>query len=408
MWVDFGETPAGWTLRSLGEFCVEVRRPAGDAELPVLSVSKDQGIVLQREIFKKRIASKDTSLYKRVRYGEFAYDSMLLWSGSIARQERVPEGVISPAYYAFSVDDSVDHDFLQQLLKWERMLSAYEAISSGTNVRRRKASFEDFCRLRVPLPPLPEQTKIAGVLGSVDHTIDTTRQIVEQAQRVKAGLLHDLTTRGFGPDGRAGQQAAIWPHSSLAQLLQPREDSLSYGIVQPGSDHEGGVPMLRTIDLDDIGLSGTKILRVDPDIESRHPRTRLRGGEVLVSVMGTVGRSAVVPPAWSSWNVNRALAVVRLGDELEPAFFHYWLQSPDTQVRLQTERKGTVQQRVNLRDLRELKVPVPPLDEQRQIVAHLRSQDALISTHRSELARLERLERGLLHDLLTGTVRVPA
>ena len=199
MQIDFGHAPESWPVRALGDFCHELRLPAGkNSDLPILSVSKDLGILLQPEKFKRRIAADDTSRYKRVRHGEFAYDPMLLWSGSIARQERVSEGLISPAYYAFRVDDSISHDFLLQLFKWDRMVPVYANISVGTNTRRRKASFDAFCGLKLPLPPLPEQRKIAAILSSVDEAIQATEQVIQQTRRVKEGLLQELLTRGIG------------------------------------------------------------------------------------------------------------------------------------------------------------------------------------------------------------------
>src|ERR1700738_1085654 len=150
-----GEIPKGWVRAELGTFCTEHSSRAKATDVPIFSVSKDHGLIAQNELFDRRIASADTSNYKTLKRGEYAYDPMLLWTGSIECLQRGDAAMISPAYTTFSIDDAQAlPGFFDTLVKMPRMVERYRSISHGTNVRRKKAHFDDFSALVVALPPL--------------------------------------------------------------------------------------------------------------------------------------------------------------------------------------------------------------------------------------------------------------
>jgi type I restriction enzyme, R subunit len=104
-----------------------------------------------------------------------------------------------------------------------------------------------------------------------------------------------------------------WTDAPLASLLKDSA-SISYGIVQPGSHQEAGVPVLRVADIRNGRINTLQPLRVSPEIEAAYARTRLKGSELLLTLVGTVGETAVVPDALVGWNVARAVAVIPVRD----------------------------------------------------------------------------------------------
>jgi type I restriction enzyme, S subunit len=183
----------------------------------------------------------------------------------------------------------------------------------------------------------------------------------------------------------------------LADLLAP--DSLSYGIVQPGHHDSSGIPIVRVSDLVSNGIDASSPLRVSPAVEGQYARSRLRGGEVLVSVVGTVGRVAVVPPQLSGWNIARAIAVVRPDDPNDAAWIRYCLESHPAQRQMHLRKTDTVQATLNLRDLKTIRVPYPARGERERIVAVLGALDDLIDTNR-------RLQETLAHQRMATIARV--
>ena len=108
----------------------------------------------------------------------------------------------------------------------------------------------------------------------------------------------------------------------------------------------------------------------------------MKGGEILVSIVGTVGRVAVVPTALAGWNVARAIAVLRPRDLADSAWIRYCLESPPAQRQMQLRKTDTVQATLNLRDLKRIQVPYPPTPERVRIAGVLGYLDDLLDTNR--------------------------
>lgn len=117
----------------------------------------------------------------------------------------------------------------------------------------------------------------------------------------------------------------LWPHRPLRELVMGGD--ISYGVVQPGRSVEGGTPIVRVKDLDGGLIDRREPMRVAPEVAARHGRTVLSGGELLVTVVGSVGETAVVPEDLAGWNVARAIAVLR-PTGASPQWLSYCLQSP--------------------------------------------------------------------------------
>ena len=195
---------------------------------------------------------------------------------------------------------------------------------------------------------------------------------------------------------------------SLVQIEDCLKDSkaMAYGILQPGNEVADGVPMIRTVDIGADGLSGTRIIKVSKKLHDEYKRTALKGGEVLLSVMGTVGRTMVVPESCSGWNVNRALAVMRLNDKVDVHYFSEYLKSPFINARLVEQAIGSAQKRINLGDLRKYELNLPPLPEQQKIAKILSTWDKAISTTEKLIETSKQQKKSLMQQLLTGKKRL--
>lgn len=166
------------------------------------------------------------------------------------------------------------------------------------------------------------------------------------------------------------------------------EDGLSYGIVQPGRHNPIGVPIIRVSDLESNVIDRSSPLRVSPEIEEKYSRTRLRGGEILVSIVGTIGRVVVVPTSFAGWNAARAIAVLRPRDLADSAWICYCLESPAAQRQMQLRKTDTVQATLNLRDLRRIEIPYPPTPERARIAGVLGALDDITNVNRALIRNL--------------------
>lgn len=177
---EFGHIMSECRLFRLRDLVREYSSRAGDEKYPVFSVSKVFGVVLQNEKFgHTKVASANKENYKVVKPSMFAYDPMLLWDGSIGLNRYPYAGVVSPAYTVFElVSAEVEPDYLELVLRSKIMIPFYISVSDGTNMRRRKAKFSDFCEIRIPLLPPNYQSVISASLrlqSSLERLLDETR-----------------------------------------------------------------------------------------------------------------------------------------------------------------------------------------------------------------------------------------
>ena len=184
-----------------------------------------------------------------------------------------------------------------------------------------------------------------------------------------------------------------WTQVPLESLAV--EGSVTYGVVQPGQAVSGGVPMVRVNNFRGFGLDTSDVLSIATDVEAKYSRTRLRANDVLITVVGTVGQIAVVPPSLAGWNVARAVAVIRPKEAKLSRWIALALRSPESQRALGVAANTTVQTTINLKDLRKLPVPMPESKEREAIELLLGSLDDRIDLLRQTNATLESIAQAL-------------
>ena len=396
-----------WAPTKIGDFAWEpTERATPDAE--VLSVTKHRGFVPSLEYFGKQVFSKDTDNYKLVRKGQFAYATIHLDEGSIDCLRIREQGIISPMYTVFDVDERrVNRVFLLELLRTPVMLERYAAVGQGSINRRKSIGFEVLASEIVFLPPLPEQKKIAAILSSVDEAIQATQRVIDQTRRVKEGLLQDLLTRGLPGHHTRFKQTEI------GEIPEEWEVILLDSVAQRGSGHTpdkkhseywGGniwwVSLADSHRLDAVYLSETtsKItpLGVENSSAVLHPV-----GTVFVSRDASVGRSAIaaVPLA-----VSQHFIAWRCGSRLNNHFLYYCLQHHKR--RFEQIAAGSTIKTIGLGYFKAFRISLPPLREQQDIAARLFALDQAMWCYEGHCEHVKRVKAGLLQGLLTGKVRV--
>ncbi|HKU74253.1 MAG TPA: restriction endonuclease subunit S, partial [Pyrinomonadaceae bacterium] len=166
----FGYVPNDWNYLHIGDIAREVseKNTSGEA-LTVLSCTKHRGLVDSLVYFGKQVFSKDTSTYKVVRRGQFAYATNHIEEGSIGYQNRYDKALISPMYTVFEINEQVDDAFFYKLLKTELYRRLFKVNTSASVDRRGSLRWKEFAAIKVALPSIEEQRCIAAVLGSCDQ-----------------------------------------------------------------------------------------------------------------------------------------------------------------------------------------------------------------------------------------------
>jgi type I restriction enzyme S subunit len=185
-----------------------------------------------------------------------------------------------------------------------------------------------------------------------------------------------------------------WPTVPLGQLIEPGR-VLTYGVVQPGSPVPDGVPIVRVADMRDGRVSTSGVLRISREIEAPYGRSRLRGGELLLTVVGTVGETVVAPDALAGWNTARGVAVIPVRKDVGAAWVRLALQGPEARSAIHSRLNTTVQPTLNLDDVARLPIPMPPTKERQRVLRHIGALDDKIELNRRMSQTLESMARAL-------------
>ncbi len=185
-----------------------------------------------------------------------------------------------------------------------------------------------------------------------------------------------------------------YPLSNLVESARP----ITYGVVKPGDERPlDGVILIRGGDV--VGGRISPNLRtISPAISEQYKRTLLRGGELVVSLVGNPGEVAVVPHELRGANLARQVGLVALKPAIHAQYVMYALMAPAGRAALFAHTKGSVQQVINLADLNRVLVPLPEIQVQQRIASILGAYDDLIEVNRRRIAVLEEMARRLFEE----------
>lgn len=265
-----------------------------------------------------------------------------------------------------------------------------------------------------------EQSTIADVLSAVDRAIEHTEVLIAKQQRIKTGLMQDLLTRGIDEDGNLrserthkfkdsplGRISEEWTLQTLERCVK-NDSPICYGILMPGANHDNGIPVIKVRDIIRGRIFQDNILLTDPKIDKQYERSRLRQGDVLITIRGTTGRIAIVPSELDGANITQDTARVRLKGEHSNQCFYFLLQSKGVQDQVSLHTVGQAVKGINIEDVKRIRFAIPTKKEQLAMVVGLDGIQRTLEAADRELKKLCSLKTGLMQDLLTGRKRVTA
>ena len=193
-----------------------------------------------------------------------------------------------------------------------------------------------------------------------------------------------------------------WTNETIESLV---EAPVCYGVVQVGEDTQGGVPIVAIKYVKEIDHA--PMHRTAKMLEEPYLRSRVKPGDVLISIKGTIGRVGVVPPGFNG-NISRELARIRVKDGVCAEYIAYQLEADATQRRVFNSVVGTTRLEFSIAALRKFEIPVPPtLEEQVAIAGALSDVDALLGVLDRMLTKKRDLKQAAMQQLLTGQTRLP-
>jgi type I restriction enzyme S subunit len=178
---------------------------------------------------------------------------------------------------------------------------------------------------------------------------------------------------------------SAWSILTLRELVCP-DRPITYGILMPGPELKEGVPYVRVADFPNDRLNLSMIRNTSAEMDEKFKRSRLREGDLLLSIRGTVGRLVEIPAALAGANITQDTARLSIQPALSNSYIFWYLKSMMAQSRMQAATKGVAVRGLNIGDVRALQVPMPSLPEQQEIVRRVEDLFAFADRIEARLA----------------------
>lgn len=324
--------------------------------------------------------------------------------------------------------------FIYHLLQSQSVRQKAETRMSGSAGQQRvQADFFDTHCVWIPEPT--EQRRIAEILSTVDEAIEQTEALIAKYQQIKAGLMHDLFTRGLSAEASAKgdvtwklrpthkQAPHLYKESPLGWI--PKEwEAKRLGVIlkecggylQTGPfgsqlhaheyEHEG-VPVVMPQDINDGVISIDQIARIVERKAEELSRHRMRVGDIVIARRGELSRAAAIDDSHEGWLCGTGCFLLRLGRNTLHSDFAACVYRHDLiQRQIAGVAVGTTMPSLNNTVMERLFFPLCDPEEQLRITERLDNLDQLLGFTQGRVVKLRQQKHGLMQDLLTGRVRV--
>lgn len=407
----FGTIPSTWKITKFKNlFCLRSTKNTGNREL--LSVYLDKGVISYSDSDGMQVHKPSESLaaYQNVEIGDFVLNNQQAWRGSVGVSKY--RGIISPAYFVYSMTDECYAPYMNYLLRDSSMVHQYELASRGVGTIQRNL-FAPWLKNRIVLiPPIYEQKEIAIFLDSQCSEIDALSAVIqkeiETLEQYKRSVITEAVTKGLNPDVEmkdsgiewVGNVPAHWDVRPLYYYFAERKKknylgqeqnllSLSYGKVirKDINTSEGLLP--GSFNGYNIIEPGDIVLRLT---DLQNDKRSLRTG--LVKEHGII---------------TSAYVTLKAAKEVVPEYFHYLLHAYDVMKVLYNMGNG-VRQGLNYSELSKMHIIAPPIDEQKNIAAYLDAKckeiESIIESKKQQLTVIDSYKKSLIYEYVTGKKEV--
>lgn len=315
-------------------------------------------------------------------------------------------------------DGLTDGFFLAYALKAQGIADQFYVEANG--ITRYGLSTGPLSSVWVPLPSLEEQRAIAAFLDrktkAIDGLIAAKQRLLAGIERKKQAIISHTIQAGL--QGTATTESGvpslgcIPAHWRVMRLMYLTEDDrpIQYGIVLPGPHVDDGVPIVKSGDCHPDRLHPELLNRTTREIEAGYVRSRLRPGDLVIAIRGSVGMTAIVPPVLELANLTQDAARIAPIEEVDRRWLLYALKSAGVWAQLEAGVLGATVKGINVRDLKRPKLPVPPPEEQIAIADFLEREvgkiDAVEAAVTGHIERLRRYRQAVITAAVLGQVLV--
>ena len=409
-----GEIPSSWDTIKCGYLfrVVSLKNNIGEQNL---SVYRDYGVIPRdsRDDNHNRV-SEDISNYKLVEVGNFVFNKMKCWMGSLGVSKY--RGIVSPSYTVCETTQPFDGKYLHHLLRSKLYIQEFESLSYGVRVGQWELRFHDFRDILSVFPPIQEQQQISNYLDhktqQIDSLIKKTQQKIELLKEQRTSLINQVVTKGLNPDVEMKDSGVEW----IGKI--PREWKKTkigyYSDLVRGS----GYQFLEQVDESFEGRK-ERVIRIsdfsefDPmfcKYEEQFENYRIRKNDILIGGTGHYFGKSIISSD-DMFGMIHSYNIIRLVvKKIYPKYCFFYLNSQFIRELMDLSVTGSGQPFLDFERINNLIILIPPFKEQQQIVDYLDTETTKIdSTIEKETQRIDLLKeyrQSLISEVVTGKVDV--
>ncbi len=304
------------------------------------------------------------------------------------------------------------NDYIQHLINSDKF---YQFVSRDIGATINSINTSNLLRYKFPIPPLPEQKKIAAILTSVDTVIEKTQAQIDKLKDLKTGMMQELLTKGIGhtefKDSPVGWIPVEWEVDSIE----------SFGISILDGDRGKEYPkekdffqneyclFLSAKNVTKHGFKFNETVYITKKKDDLLRKGKLIRNDIVITTRGTVGNIALYDDSisYNHIRINSGMAIIRnQEDKLDTEYLNLVLHSPLVCEQIELLAFGSAQPQLTIGLIKNLFIPKPDIEEQNKISKSIGSIQEKISIVESKLKSLQNTKKALMQDLLTGKVRL--
>ena len=381
----------------LGEIASLVNRTDPKSNAPIMMLSAGNGFIMQSEKYSRDNAGQSLKKYILLKQGELAYNH----GASKAKQFGCcyeltePEARIPYVYHCFKINDHEYTPFIAMALnnakmdkQLKRLVSSSVRMDGLLNI-----SFEDYMSVTLHLPSSTEQKHIADFLKKIDERIAAQEKLLASLKKYKRGLLRTVFSE-------KGSHSLL--HDAVSHRIDEVCDVLSGKRIPKGETFSPRPTEYRYITVSDMGekyISSDTLQFITSHTEKQITRYKVRNGDIIISVAGTLGKLNIITPDLDGVNLTENCDRFTNFRGINPEYLYHVLSSDLIQSQIEASKTKNGQPKLALERIRNFVVPVPHQIRQEQFVGVMNSIDKYIASQQAVLDRCCKARVGLLQQL---------
>ena len=423
-----GDIPKDWKVCFIKQI-MRNKSIKGYPDEMVLSLYRDYGVVPKNSRSDNHnVTSEDTSSYKFVEVGDFVINKMKAWQGSMAVSEF--QGIISPAYYICRfTSNEVNKRYIHYLLRNDSYKTEYMRLSSGLRVGQWDLNIDDFLRIKMVLPSLEEQQKIASFLDrkclEIDEMTTLQEKIVEELKAYKQSVITEAVTKGLNPDVPMkdsgiewiGEIPEHWEVKPIKYIKSKEKNSFADGPFGSNLKSEHFVENGDVLVIESGFITTGKFIYKDfKTITKEHfetiKRSECKAKDIIIAKIGAnYGMSGELPVLDKPSVVSGNSLKITLDNQkyLNPIFVYAMMTAKSNKGFLDLVQENA-QPALSLSGLNNFRLPSAPIEEQQAIADYLDEKcadiDSLIQTKQSKIDSLKEYKKSIIYEYVTGKKEV--